>query len=98
LAVSFQLDQPELPGKDFVEALSEAKIDLLSYLQYCPTCISQNFICYYTVEACLIHNSSPLGGLKSRREEDSKPAMVEFELFLNNADGLTDIIESMHTK
>lgn len=98
--VSLMLGQTDLPNKDFAEALQEAKIDLLSCLQYSPTCISQNFICYYTVEACLIHNESPLGGQKSKGEinEDNKPAMVEFELFFNNSEMLTSLFEQVHTK
>ena len=84
-----------VPGVEFAEALEMARVDLLQYLQFSPTCISQNFICYYTVETLLQHPGSRYfgGRAKDEGEEEKKPPMVEFELFLNNSEQLMNLLE-----
>jgi hypothetical protein len=97
-SIKISLDQQTLPNKEFAQALESAKVDLLQFLQFSPTCISQNFICYYTVEALLQHQGSnyPHGRAKEDASEDElRPPMVEFELFLNNSEQLMDLLEKM---
>jgi hypothetical protein len=70
-------------------------------LQFSPTCISQNFICYYTVEALLHHQGSHYQSTRPKDdtgEEEQKPPMVEFELFLNNSEQLMDLLEKLRKK
>jgi hypothetical protein len=66
------LDEQTIPDKEFAKAFESAKVDLLQFLQFSPTCISQNFICYSTVEALLQHqrNTYPHGRTKEEAGED----------------------------
>jgi len=97
-SIKISLDQQTVPNKEFAQALESAKVDLLQFLQFSPTCISQNFICYYTIEALLQHQGSnyPHGRAKEEAGKDElRPPMVEFELFLNNSEQLMDLLEKM---
>jgi hypothetical protein len=77
-----------VPTLEFAMALDEAKIEILEFMQYTPTCVSQNFICYYTIEAFLQHADM----------EGSKRAQVEFELFFTTSSDLIELLSQMQKK
>lgn len=74
-----------MPADDFAEAMNNAQMDPMDYLQFTPTCVSQNFICFYMIEASLKHQSF-----------FAKPTKLEFEVFLENSEQSLAIIEKLH--
>ena len=59
---------------------------MMPFLQLMPTCVSQNFICYYQIEVS-IHHGNPV-------ESDFTPTKLEFELFLDVAAKVLSLVSN----
>jgi len=64
---------------------SDLSLDQIApFLQLVPTCVSQNFICYYQIEVRSLHGA---------RQGDYPPFKLEFELFLDVSNKVLRFLE-----